>query len=242
MKKIFIISLLMSVLVVSTSAQQSTAGMAVKYAISELQGKPMANSNYDGYMMYATGRYQVYINSESQKVAVLNITTKKEVLAWAASEANAYTQLVPHFFVPDFKNFPVILFLEEVIDGSSNGQHVILMDKGKAFYCGFINLAADKGDGSSITKHLQINMKAGLISFTFAPDANIFSWENYAIYKGKEIAFELDTQNAKDGLKAAPNSAYQLTGGSGNYPAPEEKLDNKTSDAKQPQKTEEYNW
>ncbi|MDR1985101.1 MAG: hypothetical protein LBQ28_09825 [Prevotellaceae bacterium] len=240
MKKIFIISLLMLSIITLTSAQQSTAGVAVKYNLEALQGKKMANSNYDDYMMYATGRYQVYINSETQKVAVINITTKKEVLAWGASEANEYTKLEPHFFVPDFKNFPVILMLEEVIDGSSNGQHVILMDKGKGFYCGFINLAADKGEGTSITKYLQINMKAGLISFTFAPDASIFNWENYEIYKGKEVAFELDTQSPQNGIKASQNSAYKITGGSGNYPAPEEKLDKKSNE-KQPQK-EDFNW
>ncbi|MDR2652745.1 MAG: hypothetical protein LBC68_10625 [Prevotellaceae bacterium] len=240
MKKIFILSLLMFSLITLTSAQQSTAGVSVKYVLSELQGKKMSNSNYDDYMMYATGRYQVFINSELQKVAIVNITNKKEVLAWGAGEANEYTKFEPHFFVPDFKNFPVILMLEEVIDGSSNGQHVILMDKGQGYYCGFINLAADKGEGASITKYLQINMKAGLISFTFTPDANIFSWENYEIYKGKEVSFEVDTQNAKNGLRASQTSAYKLTGNAVNYPAPEEKLDNKTNE-KQPQK-EEYNW
>ncbi|MDR1553665.1 MAG: hypothetical protein LBS69_09430 [Prevotellaceae bacterium] len=240
MKKIFIISLLMFSLITLTSAQQSTAGVSVKYGLSELQGKKMSNSNYDDYMMYATGRYQVFINSELQKVAILNITNRKEVLSWGAGEANEYTKFEPHFFVPDFKNFPVILMLEEVIDGSSNGQHVILMDKGQGHYCGFINLAADKGEGASITKYLQINMKAGLITFTFAPDANIFSWENYEIYKGKEVSFEVDTQNAKNGLKASQTSAYKLTGNTVNYPAPEEKLDNKTNE-KQPQK-DDYSW
>ncbi|MDR2126999.1 MAG: hypothetical protein LBP63_09245 [Prevotellaceae bacterium] len=241
MKKIFIISFLMFSLITSTSAQQSTAGVAVKYTLSDLQGKKMANSNYDDYMMYATGRYQVFINSELQKVAIVNITNKKEVLAWTKGEANEYTKFEPHFFIPDFKNFPVILMLEEVIDGSSNGQHVILMDKGQGFYCGFINLAAEKGEGASITKYMQINMKAGIIAFTFVPDANIFSWENYEIYKGKEVSFEIDTQNTKDGLKASPTSAYKLTGSGGNYPAPEEKLDNNTTSEKQPQK-EEFNW
>jgi hypothetical protein len=240
MKKIFIISLLMFSLITLTSAQQSTAGVAVKYATTDLQGKKMANSNYDDYMMYATGRYQVFINSELQKVAIVNITTKKEVLVWNAGEANEYTKFEPHFFIPDFKNFPVVLMLEEVIDGSSNGQHVILMDKGKAFYSGFINLAADKGEGASITKYLQVNMKAGLITFTFMPDANIFNWENYEIYKGKEVSFELDTQNAKNGLKAAQTSAYKMTGNPTNYPAPEEKLNNNSND-KQPQK-EEFSW
>ncbi|MDR2065577.1 MAG: hypothetical protein LBP85_07730 [Prevotellaceae bacterium] len=240
MRKIFIISLLMFSLITLTSAQQSTAGVSVKYTLSDLQGKKMANSNYNDYMMYATGRYQVFINSELQKVAIVNITNKKEVLAWGAGEANEYTKYEPHFFVPDFKNFPIILMLEEVIDGSSNGQHVILMDKGQGFYCGFINLAADKGEGASITKYMQINMKAGVIMFTFMPDANIFSWENYEIYKGKEVAFEVDTQNAKNGLKSSQASAYKLTGNNVNYPAPEEKLDNKTNE-KQPQK-EEYSW
>ncbi|MDR2292304.1 MAG: hypothetical protein LBE11_02390 [Prevotellaceae bacterium] len=240
MKKIFIISVLMFSFITLASAQQSTAGISVKYALSDLQGKKMANSNYDDYMMYATGRYQVFINSELQKVAIVNITNKKEVLAWGAGEANEYTKYEPHFFIPDFKNFPVVLMLEEVIDGSSNGQHIILMDKGQGFYCGFINLAADKGEGASITKYVQIGMKAGLITFTFMPDANIFSWENYEIYKGKEISFEIDTQNAKNGLKATQSSAYKLTENKGNYPAPEEKLDNKTNE-KQPQK-EEYSW
>ncbi|MDR1198664.1 MAG: hypothetical protein LBK94_06585 [Prevotellaceae bacterium] len=241
MKKIFIISLLMFSLNVLTSAQQSTTGVAVKYTLTDLQGKKMSNSNYDNYMMYATGRYQVFINSELQKVAVLNITNKKEVLNWGAGEANEYTKYEPHFFVPDFKNFPVIMMLEEVIDGSSNGQHVILMDKGQAFYCGFINLAADKGEGASITKYLQINMKAGLITFTFTPDANIFSWENYEIYKGKEISFEVDTQNAKNGLRTPQTSAYKLTGNASSYPAPEEKTDNSKPAEQQPQK-EEYSW
>jgi hypothetical protein len=69
-------------IVTLTTAQQSTAGVSVKYAIEPLQGKKMANSKYDDYMMYASGRYQVYINSEAQKVAVMNITTKTEVLSW----------------------------------------------------------------------------------------------------------------------------------------------------------------
>ncbi|MDR0421106.1 MAG: hypothetical protein LBH30_06640 [Prevotellaceae bacterium] len=240
MKKIFIIFLLMFSLSTLISAQQSTAGISVKYAVADLQGKKMSNSNYDNYMMYATGRYQVFINSELQKVAILNITNKKEVLNWGKDEANEYTKYEPHFFVPDFKNFPVILMLEEVIDGSSNGQHVILMDKGQGFYCGFINLAADKGEGASITKYLQINMKAGLITFTFLPDANIFSWENYEIYKGKEIAFEVDTQKAKNGLRSSQTSAYKVTGNTASYPAPEEKLDTKSNE-QQPQK-EEYSW
>jgi hypothetical protein len=240
MKRIFIISLLIFSTVTLTTAQQSTAGVSVKYATELLQGKKMSNSKYDDYMMYASGRYQIYINSETQKVAIVNITTKAEVLSWGAKESNEYTKFEPHFFVPDFKNFPVILMLEEIIDGSSNGQHVILMDKGKAFYCGFINLAADKGDGTSITKYLQISMKAGILSFTFIADANIFSWENYEIYKGKDISFELDTQKAKEGLKPTQNSAYKLTNNPANYPAPEEKLDNKTG--KPVQKTEDYNW
>ena len=241
MKRIFIISLLIFSIVTLTTAQQSTAGVSVKYATEQLQGKKMSNSNYDDYLMYASGRYQIFINSEAQKVAVVNITTKKEVLSWAAKEANEYTKLDPHFFVPDFKNFPVVLMLEEIIDGSSNGQHVIVMDKGQATHCGFINLAADKGEGASITKYLQINMKAGIILFSFTADANIFSWENYEIYKGKDISFEIDTQNIKEGLKPTQNSAYKLTSNSGNYPAPEEKLDNKTGE-KQAPKTEEYSW
>ena len=241
MKKIFIISLLIFTIVTQTVAQQSTAGVSVKYAVELLQGKKMSNSKYDDYMMYASGRYQVYINSEAQKVAILNITTKAEILSWGANEPNEYTNFDPHFFVPDYKNFPVILMLEEVIDGSSNGQHVILMDKGKAFYCGFINLAADKGEGTSITKYLQINMKAGLISFTFAADANIFSWENYEIYKGKDISFELDTQKASEGLKPTASSAYKLTNNPANYPAPEEKLETKTGTTQTP-KADDYSW
>ena len=241
MKRIFIISVLLFSIVTLATAQQSTAGVSVKYAIEPLQGKKMSNSKYDDYMMYASGRYQIYINSETQKVAIVNISTKAEVLSWGTKETNEYTKLDPHFFVPDFKNFPVILMLEEIIDGSSNGQHVILMDKGQAYYCGFINLAADKGEGASITKYLQISMKAGLLSFTFSSDANIFSWENYEIYKGKDISFELDTQKAKEGLKPTSSSAYKQTNNAGNYPAPEEKLDNKTG-TKPAQKTEDYNW
>jgi len=241
MKRIFIISLLTFLTVTLTTAQQSTAGVSVKYAIEQLQGKKMSNSNYDDYLMYASGRYQIFINSEAQKVAVVNITTKKEVLAWATGESNEYTKFDPHFFVPDFKNFPVILMLEEIIDGSSNGQHVILMDKGQANYCGFINLAADKGEGASITKYMQISMKAGVLLFAFTADANIFSWENYEIYKGKDISFELDTQNVKEGIKPTPNSVYKLTNNAGNYPTPEEKLENKTGE-KQAPKADDFSW
>lgn len=241
MKRFFIISLLMFSIVTLTTAQQKTDGVSVKYAMDPLQGKKMSNSNYDDYMMYASGRYQIYINSEMQKVAVVNITTKKEILSWGKGEPNEYTRFEPHFFVPDFKNFPVVLMLEEIIDGSSNGQHVILMDKGKSYYCGFINLAADKGEGASITKYMQIGMKAGILSFTFAENASIFSWENYEIYEGKNVSFELDTQNAQDGLKPTPNSAYKLTNNEKNYPEPEEKLENKTG-TQQTAKTEEYSW
>ncbi|MDR3287188.1 MAG: hypothetical protein LBT27_07080 [Prevotellaceae bacterium] len=241
MKRLIIISLMMFSLITLTSAQQATAGKSVKFTLKELQGKVMSNSNYDGYMMYATGRYQVYVSSETQKIAIQNITTKKEVMTQTINEPNEYTKLEPHFFVPDYPNFPVILMLEEVIDGSSNGQHVILMDKGQAHYCGFINLAADKGEGAAITKYLLIDMKAGLMTFTFAPEASIFSWENYEIYKGKELGFELDTQNAKNGLRPSQNSAYKTVGGSGNYPAPEVKLDTKSNE-KQPKKEEETTW
>jgi hypothetical protein len=134
--------------------------------------------------------------------------------------------------------------LEEVIDGSSNGQHFVLMDKGKAYYCGFVNLAADKGDGASITKYAQVNMKAGTITITFADDASIFSWENYEIYKGKDVSFVIDTQNPKEGIKPTPNSAYKptATAVSGNYPMPEEKLDNPSPAKTQAAKKDDFSW
>jgi hypothetical protein len=240
MKKIFMFSLMMFVFTTLSYSQQSTAGVSVKYALTPLQGKKMANSNYDDYMMYATGRYQIYVNDATQKLAVKTITTGKEVLAWGKDEVNEYTKFDPHFFIPDYKNFPVILMLEEIIDGSSNGQHVILMDKGMAYYCGFINLAADKGEGASITKYAQISMKAGVLTISFTNESSLFSWENYEIYKGKDISFEIDTQNVKNGLKPTEGSLYKIIGGAGNYPAPEEKL-NTTTEQKQPQK-EEFSW
>ena len=241
MKKALILTLVMFAFTTLSYSQQSTAGVSVKYALNELQGKKMSNSDYDDYTMFATGRYQIYVHSETQKVAIRTITTKKEVLAWEKGEANEYTKLNPRFFIPDYKNFPVIMMIEEEIDGSSNGQHVFLMDKGLAFYCGFINLAADKGEGASITKYVQIGMRAGLITISFTSGSSLFSWENYEIYNGKDISFEMDTQRAKEGLRPTANSFYKSIGGSGNYPAPEEKLNTETTGQTQPQK-EEQTW
>jgi hypothetical protein len=65
--------------------------------------------------------------------------------------------------------------------------------------------------------------------------------KHYVVFMERlSISFELDTQKAKEGLKPTPNSAYKLTSNPANYPAPEEKLDNKTG--KPIQKTEDYNW